>query len=405
MITFGQKKIGRAAVVFFILLGILLRIISANVLQPHVDEMKLLDEIRNLHWYPLPVHFYGFGWGEHVPLALIAWPFITWLRLPGVAVLRCIVFIANYISLGLLFLLARRWFGPIIAAVTICIASIWPWNIITGTIGFNAFLTPQLFLGAMLSFEKYRAQQKNSLLVIAALLFSAMCYLYAASFLWIPTIIFLYWLAYPKVFTLKKILMMALMCLVLAWPIALVHIQSQFNLQLPTQIGPLGFPHLDQSRFSNASLGFFYHTPATLIGHYVLNYISHFAFIFLVFSPAYSLIGRGVMPGLYLNPMSFILSLFHNHVSTDTPLFDSTLAFVWDVFLIPLGIYALIRSKQSKELKRFFIAWLVLYPAGPSLVNADFVGYTITRDLFGLPLLMMFAAYGLVFGIKKLLEH
>jgi len=62
----------------------------------NVDELKLAEEFSEISKEYIPVHFYGFGWGENTLLAYLALPVTKIISSaePGI-VFRYLVFLFN----------------------------------------------------------------------------------------------------------------------------------------------------------------------------------------------------------------------------------------------------------------------------------------------------------------------
>lgn len=392
-------RLSRQHVLIGIIIAVaaVLRLIVLLQLPPLKDELILAAEAKNLLWYPLPVHFVGFGFGENVLLAFVSWPLTHLAHIGFITALRAIVFAANLLGLSLLYALARRMFNANIAMLTLAFAAIWPWHILAGSIGFNVFLTLPLFLGAFLLLMDGIERRSSWRLYLAATVLAVSCYAYELALVWSGLVFLLIAIHYAKKIHFSSIVGPLVLFGVLAFPIIFFHTQSHLGIHLTDRFLFFSYPELTTPRLGHIAITRLYHGPA-LIGHLFLNYVTHFVFIFLSFQPHYysdySGIATLMQSFIAHSGISFLWSTAFYYLTPIHGLYFTAIANPWDVLFVSVGIAALLWSKRSFPYRRMLIAWLFLYPIAPSFINADYVGFTVTRDLFGMPLLIMLSAFG-----------
>ncbi len=337
------------------------RIVLSSHIPLNVDESMVLHEVQLMHG--LPVHFIGYGWGENVLLAYLALPFIR-SGLDPLAVLRCIVCIASIVTLLLTAHIARRWFGDWVGVATFFIGALWPWSVASGSVAFNVFLTVPMLLGAGLLFEYYIRSKKIAAAIGSGALIGFATYGYAMVFIW-----GLFFFGACFYVACKKNLLpgwwwMAGVCCIIAFPMLLFYAKNSFGASIPEALGPLQFPTLTASRFGNIIVGGGFLQKA---GSYVWNYFSHFNFFLLS------------------------VGLFSHRYS-------SYFSYGWDPFLIYLALWQLLSTKKMPAIMAF---WLCTYPLASSITRVDGI-FALTRDVIGMPVLIMLSAYGAVFLIRAM---
>lgn len=357
------SSINRLAPVFIFAIAILIRLIVIKFYPAHVDESNLIEEMLRINWHALPVHFIGSGGGENVLLAFLGWPLVFKFGLQPLMAIRLVTLVSNTFLLYWIYLVAFRFFDRRTALVALIFAAIWPWSIIAGSIAFNAFLAVTLITwGAYLlivSIEKNR----HCLSFFAALLFAAGCYAYILSFIWILTILIVWLLRYKRRCLAIHYGISILLLALLIMPIVLFYISLQFPWITLNHFLWFKFPTLKINRITYESV-----IHASSLGSgllwYLLNHLMHFYFVLLAWTPSKT------MPFMWMY-----------------------LAYIWDALFIYVAVYNLIKKWRSHS---WLILSLLLFPIGSSLTMND-IGYLETRDIVGLPILILLSAYGCIY--------
>lgn len=380
--------------VCIVLIAALLRLIVLTNLGSLADEQKLIEELLQLDWTQIPVHFYGYGWGENVVLAFLAWPFVVLYSTPPLLTLRLIVLFANLLSMILLYELAQIFFNRSIAMIALVFAALWPWHIIAGSVGFNVFLLPAFLLGAMFFALHGQLSKKSWPSYVAAILLGVSLYTYAAAFTWVPILLIAYYISFRTKLRMHHLLALCVL-IVISIPIALFHLKSQFGWPPINQFSFMHYPPIPETRFNNISVVTLWDSPVLAATNYLGNYLLHYVFLYLAYNPFYATVGNHVFYGLMYSGLGFLTDPYFYEWAPRNGLYVTSLAFLWDPFLIVAGLYALIRRRIRTLYRSFILVWLALYPIGPSFINGDSIGYTTTRDIFGMPVLILLSACGL----------
>ncbi len=402
------RYVQKRKVLFFVivlLIAAVLRLIVISGLGSLSDERKLIDEIMRLDWGQIPVHFYGHGWGENVVLGFMAWPFIMLGGTHALLTIRIIVLFANLLSIVLLYRIAAVLFNASIATIAFVFAALWPWNIIAGSIGFNVFLLPTLLLGAILFMLQSARVKKPWMLYVAASLLAVSLYTYAAAFIWVPLIIVASVISFKEKFLTKHHLLSLCLLIALGLPIAFFHLKSQFGWPPINNFLFLHYPPITQTRFNNISIVTLWHSPTAVSINYVMNYFLHYLFPYLAYNPFYAAVTDQNIYGFIHSGLGFLQDPLFYAWAPRNGLYLTSLAFLWDPILIVAGLYALVRRRMRPPYRSFVLLWLVLYPLGPSFINGDYVGFTTTRDIFGMPVLILLSACGLYAVCAVLRRH
>jgi len=378
----------------------LLRLYVMAHLGPMLDELKLIQEIIDLRGPLVPVHFYGFGWGENTLLAFLAWPFMRFLHAGGLATIRGLVFTANMVSIILLYRVTLLFFHRRVALVTTVFSALWPWSILVGSVGFNVFILQPFVLGAILLLYRYVRTRRTMLLYGAAAMLAITAYGYELMLVWVPILAILWYFCNRKHVRLSALVGPAFLGVVIAFPIALFHLQAHLNYYFVDHLFFFSYPHLRATRYDGIAITGIY-GGASLIGHYLFNYFAHFVFIFLAFSPLYYYASHDVFVAVLNSGAFFITDPLFYLLAPQNGLYFSSLSSLWDPFLILFALYLLTIKKTVFQNRMFFFGWFLLYPLIPSFVNGDYVGYNLTRDIIGLPVLLMLSAFGAVSLLEK----
>ncbi len=388
------KVYGLIVLIAFFILTLSIRLWIITQVPALDDELELIKEASRIHLSYLPVQFVGFGWGENVTLAYLALPLIRWCKVQPLIAIRMIVLLAQVCGWWLLSILLARWVNRTVACIAVINSLIWPWSVMASSIGFNAFLAPALCLGTLVLLEQHRAHPKDWQIICVGILCALMLYTYGASVLWVPLMLLGYWWSFRKQISIRSVFGIIGCAALLAVPIVLVYVQSQEHILLLSHMGALVMPQLTKSRFDYLSVFTLYHTMHERIGYYLLNYFLHFITLFLTYNPAAAVSSAQAFLGLSFTPFAY---LFQSHPGTLSPgvwLNNTTLAYPWDVLFVLIGIIMLRQYVGDTGVRRFLYFWVFAWPLGPSFIHADYIGYTITRDIFGLPILMTLSAIG-----------
>lgn len=386
----------------WLVVAAVIRLTVIFILPPTLDEIMLAQETLEFSWSSLPVQFISFGWGDNIFLSVIARPLIDWFGLTASLALRFVVLAANITFITALFYLAKRLFGRLTAALAVMFAALWPWSILAGSVGFNAFAFPGLMSLALLALVVYIDRPRVILLFAVAGSLAVSLYTYNLSLVWVASFLLLTLAVYGrKMWQRPAIGPLAAFSLIAA-PITVFFTDQVFGWWPWSGFAWFTFPLLRSNRFFHISIISIYH-GWSLLGHYVLNYFLHFIYLFLSYT-----VHDGV--GFY-----FINVFFDRRfllLARENGLVFTPLAFIWDVVFVVIGILWLVRQRKVSPHYRWLLGWLLIYPLGPSLINGDFVGFTTTRDIAGLPLLLLLSALGastLVRGVwrqaPKRLKH
>ncbi|MBU1164511.1 glycosyltransferase family 39 protein [Patescibacteria group bacterium] len=355
--------------VLILVLGILVRIYFIISIDFEVDEYQLVQGVKSITLQNVPVHFYGFGWGENTTLAYLALPFIKiFSNLHPIVIFRVLILLANLLFVFVLFHFVKLLFNQEVAVIAAAFALINPWSIRTSVIGFNAYLLPLIYTAAILFILLGINNKKVVYYIISFLLLALSFYTYAVSFMFVPLLIaiicFIYHKQINKRFFSAGIAVMFLFSL----PIVLFYLKNQFNILGFDKFLFFDLPSLSHTRFSGVSVLNIYEGMMIPI-NYSLNYLLHFNIL--------TLLTRG---GNY----------FYG------------LVYFWDVFFILIAIFSMLSDKLKSSYK-FLILWFVLGAAIPSFVDAH-LGYSPTRDVILMPVLIIFSAYGFDIIIKNIKE-
>lgn len=361
-------------------------------LTPFMDELQLATEMRNLTWHSIPAHFKGFGWGENIALALLAWPLHQFLNVHEFIALRGIILCANLLSLALLYVIVKKLWGVGVAIVAGACFALWPWSMLAGSIGFNVFLLPLWALSLLVALHRH-AETGHLRYWYTALLCIVLClYTYAASFLWLPLLA----LAWRFSFGLPRLRAPhyagIIIAAIVALPITLFHVQSLLGYQVFDRIGFIVFPELVKTRFENISF-VANSAPWEIVTKYLFNYATHFMYVFLSFNPVY--IAHGLGAAFTHVGLSFLWDPVFFGNSPTAGLYNNALALPWDPLFILIGIWVA-WTQRARPHTRFLLWWLILYPLASSFIHGDYVGFTLTRDMLGMPLLIVLSALGAV---------
>ncbi len=345
--------------VLAIALAIQQRISFSTHVPLNVDEKMLIIEMQRMHG--LPVHFIGYGWGENVLLAYAARPFVA-LGFDPLNVIRAIVSLASIATLLMTAYLARHWFGDTVALVSLFNGALWPWSVASGGVGFNVFLALPLFIGAIILFAQYLRSGRRLLPYIAGACIGIASYGYAIVLVWALFFFIGSLFVSLRHKRIKGWSQMFGVAGLIALPMILFYAKNSFGLPLPDTFWLLQFPTLTASRFANIVVA---GSLFQKIGACTWNYISHFNFFLLA------------------------IALFSHR-------YGSYFAYAWDPFLIYIALWQLLATRKMPLTLAW---WLCLYPIGSSLTRVDGI-FALTRDVIGMPALIIVSSFGLVFVVS-----
>lgn len=402
--TVVSRWAGPVIVSGIFVIALLLRLWMLVKLPMLDDEAQLLFELAQISRSYLPVHFVGFGWGENVTLAYLALPLVRYMHIDPLLAIRGVVLLFQTCGYYFLYRLSTRWFTRPIALIAVINAAIWPWSIGASVIGFNAFLLPCMFLGLLLMLEQHRARSENRFIIATGFLGAVMMYTYGAAIAWVPMALLGYWWAFREHVSIRSMVGILACMGFLVLPLGIMHLQSQMQQPIVSHIGNIIIPQLTASRFDFVNVFMLYPSFLGKMGHYVLNYLLHFVTILLIYNPYSVLAANHATLGISLRPLAYVFQLSTGKPFTGIQLLNTTLAYPWDVVFILVGMLTLHNFVIDRGVRRFLYFWLFAWPLAPSLSNGDFLGYTVTRDIFGLPLLMTLSAVG-CYAILSRLQH
>jgi len=272
--------------IFFILISlffVVFRIYLISTLDFNPDEKILAIEISKVSWTNIPVHFFGYGWGENVGLGYLSLPIIKiFPQASPIIIFRSVNLLFNLLFIFFIYLLSKELFNKKIASIAALFTVINPWSIYTAVFAFNAYLLPFIYICSIYLFLLGIKTKKILFYLMAFVLFSFSFYTYSASFIYTPLILILITFVYYKKINKKYFFIGTAMLSLLALPIFLFYLKNQFGLFGADRFLFFSLPQLVVTRFSNISI-FSSYEGFGIVLNYALDYLLHFNLLTLLY--------------------------------------------------------------------------------------------------------------------------